>query len=129
MLSSFVHVDILSLEIEAIEGKASPRKPDVLTFCKSSNTLIFDVACFLNAFSASARSMPFPSSLTAIKEVPPSSILIQIFLAPASREFSTSSLTTDAGLSITSPAAIWLIVCSSKIWISGINVNSQLSPL
>ena len=115
MSSPLVQVDILSLEIEAIEGKASPRNPDVLTVCKSSKIRIFDVACFLKAFSASMRSIPFPSSLTTIKEVPPSSILIQIFLAPASNEFSTSSLTTDAGLSMTSPAAIWLIVCSSKI--------------
>jgi hypothetical protein len=33
--------------------------------------------------------------------------MISIFLAPASIEFSINSLTTEAGLSTTSPAAIW----------------------
>lgn len=37
-----------------------------------------------------------------------------IFLAPASIEFSKSSLTTDAGFSIISPAEILEIVLSSK---------------
>ena len=37
-----------------------------------------------------------------------------IFVAPASIEFSTNSFTTDAGLSITSPAAILFIVKSSN---------------
>ena len=38
--------------------------------------------------------------------------------APASKAFSTSSLTTDAGRSMISPAAIWPIVTasSSRIW-------------
>ena len=35
-------------------------------------------------------------------------------LAPASSAFSTSSLTTLAGRSITSPAAIWLIIVSES---------------
>jgi hypothetical protein len=36
------------------------------------------------------------------------------FAAPASIEFSTNSLTTDAGLSTTSPAAILFIKFSSS---------------
>src|ERR1700751_4519941 len=39
--------------------------------------------------------------------VPPRSTSTSMCRAPASRLFSTSSLTTDAGRSITSPAAIW----------------------
>jgi hypothetical protein len=35
-----------------------------------------------------------------------------IFVAPASRLFSSSSFTTDAGRSTTSPAAIWLTSCT-----------------
>src|SRR5690606_40905610 len=38
-------------------------------------------------------------------------------LAPASRAFSTSSLTTEAGRSTTSPAAIWLTRMSGRGWI------------
>ena len=106
ILLPFLQVVILSLETEAIEGNASPLNPEVLTVCKSSKERIFDVECFWKANSASSASMPSPSSLIITREVPPSSMRIQIFFAFASREFSTSSLTTDAGLSITSPAAI-----------------------
>ena len=51
--------------------------------------------------------MPVPSSLTRIVCRPPSSIATSIACAPASSAFSISSLTTDAGRSTTSPAAIW----------------------
>ena len=51
-------------------------------------------------------SMPPPSSMTLISLVPLPSISIWTWLAPASMEFSRSSLTTEAGRSITSPAAI-----------------------
>src|SRR5581483_9670314 len=37
--------------------------------------------------------------------------------APASSEFSSSSLTTEAGRSTTSPAAILLATCSGRTWI------------
>src|SRR5215218_10092035 len=50
--------------------------------------------------------MPVPSSLTRISCRPPSSMARSIDVAPASSAFSTSSLTTEAGRSITSPAAI-----------------------
>ena len=45
-----------------------------------------------------------------IKDIPPSLISIVTAVAQASIAFSTSSFTTDDGLSITSPAAILLIV-------------------
>src|SRR5580692_11131640 len=60
--------------------------------------------------------MPAPSSATAISAEPPPRISTLTERAPASSEFSTSSLTADAGRSTTSPAAIWLATCSGKIW-------------
>ena len=51
-----------------------------------------------------------PLSVIFIYDIPPFFISTVILLAPASIEFSTISFTTDAGLSITSPAAIWFIV-------------------
>ena len=52
--------------------------------------------------------MPQPSSLMRISSLPPPAMVTHA-LAPASMPFSSSSLTTEAGLSMTSPAAIWLI--------------------
>jgi hypothetical protein len=52
--------------------------------------------------------MPWPSSVTRISSTPPPSSSISTRVAPASMAFSRTSLTTDAGRSITSPAAIWL---------------------
>ncbi len=129
ILFPFLHVVILSLDIDAIEGSASPRNPEVLTFCKSSNERIFEVECFLKANTASSWSIPSPSSRTMTRAVPPSSTLIQMFFALASNAFSTSSLTTEAGLSITSPAAIWFMVWSSRTWILPIFGKPQLWPL
>ena len=58
-----------------------------------------------------------------ISSNPPSFNSTVIFLALASIEFSTNSLTTLAGLSITSPAAILLANEASKTldYISSIN--------
>ena len=39
--------------------------------------------------------------------------------APASSAFSTSSFTTEAGRSITSPAAIWFLTSSGSCAIAG----------
>ena len=47
---------------------------------------------------------------------PPRSSSTSMREAPASREFSTSSLITEAGRSITSPAAIWLMSSSLRTW-------------
>ncbi len=60
--------------------------------------------------------MPQPSSPIAIRALPPLSSWISISPAPASSAFSTSSLTTDAGRSTTSPAAIWLTRVSGRRW-------------
>ncbi len=81
---------------------------------RSSPVRILLVACRSRQSSASSRSIPVPSSTTRIIELPPRRIITSIFRAPASREFSTSSLTTEAGRSITSPAATWLATSSES---------------
>ena len=47
---------------------------------------------------------------------PPASTSIRMRVAPASSEFSRSSLTTEAGRSTTSPAAIWFATRSESTW-------------
>ena len=56
----------------------------------------------------------FSDGATLAQLSPPDMISISIVVAPASTAFSISSLTTDAGRSTTSPAAILLTVSSSK---------------
>jgi hypothetical protein len=68
------------------------------------------VAWRSSASGKSSGDMPSPSSLTRINEVPLFSIEMVISVAAASMEFSSSSLTTDAGRSTTSPAAIRLAI-------------------
>ena len=58
--------------------------------------------------------MPEPSSTTRMTELPPRRIMISMRRAPASSEFSTSSFTTEAGRSMTSPAATWLATSSGS---------------
>src|SRR3954468_20975454 len=58
--------------------------------------------------------MPQPSSVTAISERPPSRTTTSMRVAPASRAFSTSSLTAAAGRSTTSPAAMRLTRVSGR---------------
>ena len=101
-------------ETDAIVGSASPRKPSVETFCRSEAEAILLVAWRRIAVSASVRDMPRPLSVTRMKLVPPPMISISTASAPASIAFSTSSLTTEAGRSTTSPAAILLMVASSS---------------
>ena len=72
------------------------------------------VAWASKAIARSSGPMPAPSSLTRTSWMPPSSRSMRTWLAPASSAFSTSSLTTDAGRSMTSPAAIWLRTTSGR---------------
>ena len=81
---------------------------------KSETDLILLVACLSNAISKSSSAIPFPLSVIRIYDIPPFFISTVIFVAPASIEFSTISFIADAGLSITSPAAILFIVKSSN---------------
>lgn len=102
-------------DTEAMDGKASPRKPNVPMATRSSAVLTLLVACLNTARRASSGLMPLPSSTTRTRPRPASSMSIKMRLAPASMAFSTSSLTTDAGRSTTSPAAIWLASASGRI--------------
>src|SRR5581483_4317945 len=62
--------------------------------------------------------MPAPSSVTRMSRWPPPESTTSIRRAPASRAFSTSSFTTDAGRSTTSPAAMRLMTASES-WRTG----------
>ena len=99
---------MLTAATEAIEASASPRKPSEPTASRSASEAILLVACRASASGSSARGMPPPSSVTTMRLMPPPSSRTSIRVAPASSAFSTSSLTTEAGRSTTSPAAIWL---------------------
>ena len=114
MSCSFV-LDVNStFAIAAILANASPLNPIDVTVSKSSADLILLVACLSNAISKSSWAIPFPSSVIFIYDIPPFFISTVILVAPASIEFSIISFITDAGLSITSPAAILFIVKSSN---------------
>jgi hypothetical protein len=62
--------------------------------------------------------MPQPLSATRMSRQSALTVT-SIFVAPLSIEFSTNSLTTDEGRSITSPAAIWLAIWSGRTDIRG----------
>ena len=94
-----------------IEGSASPRKPSVAMRLRSSSASL-EVAWRSTASARSPASMPWPSSATAMAPRPACSSVTSMRRAPASRAFSTSSLTTEAGRSTTSPAAMRLTVAS-----------------
>ncbi len=104
--ASFSLVIMSTSATAAILASASPRKPSVAIESKSSTRLILLVAYLPNAVSTSAEAIPLPSSVMRIDSSPPPRVSTLICLAPASSAFSTSSLTTEAGLSTTSPAAI-----------------------
>ena len=112
--SSFVLDCIVKVDIALILANASPLNPIVYVFSRSSTFRILLVACLSRDIAISSCLMPFPLSVIFINVFPPFFISITMLSAPASIEFSTSSFTTFAGLSITSPAAILFIVKSSN---------------
>src|SRR6267378_2003248 len=83
------------------------------------------VACRLTLSSASSRPIPDPSSRIRTRRRPPSCSSISTRFAPASSAFSTSSLTTAAGRSMTSPAAIWLASVASSRWMRATGAQSS----
>ena len=93
-------------ETDAIEGSASPRNPKLEIRKRSEVPISLLVACRCRERWASADDMPIPLSVIPTRAVPPSRTSIRILVASASKAFSTSSFTTDAGRSTTSPAAI-----------------------
>ena len=101
-------------ETAAIEASASPRKPSEVTRSRSASEAILLVAWRVRASGSCSRAMPRPLSMICRRRRPPSSMRISIWVAPASRAFSSSSLMAEAGRSITSPAAIWLIRMSGS---------------
>ncbi|GMO48915.1 MAG: hypothetical protein Pg6C_11620 [Treponemataceae bacterium] len=64
--------------------------------------------------SRSSFVMPHPSSTTRIFSMPPPVISTEIFFPPASTALSSSSRTIAAGLSITSPAAIFRAISGAS---------------
>ena len=115
VVSSAERVSSSSRETDAIEGKASPRKPSVEIESRSLTSRSLLVACRSKASRASSRNIPQPSSAMRIRRRPPDSTSTRNSLAPASSEFSSSSLTTEAGRSTTSPAAILLATWSGRM--------------
>src|SRR5882762_3548290 len=112
-----------------MEGSASPRNPWVAMACRSDSARSFEVAWRSRARSASSGDMPSPLSRTRMSCLPPASISTVTVEAPASSAFSTSSLTTDAGRSTTSPAAILLTRSSGSRSITVIGTSSGSYPL
>ena len=100
----------------AIEANASPRNPSVPTRNRSSAAVNLLVAWAATASGNSSAGMPQPLSTTRIISSPPWATATSIRVAPASTAFSISSLTTLAGRSITSPAAILLTSDWGKRW-------------
>ena len=104
--SPFVLVISSTWPTAAILDNASPLKPKDETDTKSSADIILLVEWRRNAIFTSFFSIPHPLSVILIKPIPPSLISTVTAVDFASIAFSKSSFTTDAGRSITSPAAI-----------------------
>jgi len=115
--SALWRVVIVKRATAPIDGNASPRKPSVSMASRSSPASL-EVAWRSTASARSTRGMPSPSSLTRISLRPPPSVSTSMRRAPASRAFSTNSLTTLAGRSTTSPAAMRLTMASDS-WRTG----------
>ncbi len=123
-----VHVVSRSSDTAAMLASASPRKPSVPTPAMSPATAIFEVAWRSTASSRSSSAMPDPSSTTAMRTSPPPSMAISTRPAPASSAFSTSSLTTDAGRSMTSPAAMASATTCGNLRIGAVAITSTRGP-
>src|SRR2546427_12161620 len=113
----------------AMLGSASPRKPSVATVGRSSARASLLVAWRAKATCASSAVMPSPSSRTAISSSPPAASRTSTCSAPASSAFSTSSFTTEAGRSITSPAAICPCTAGGRIAIFPTSLQDEARVL
>ena len=98
-----------------MDASASPRNPRVPMCSRSSATRNLLVAWVDTASGRSSGSMPLPSSTTRTRPIPPCSSDTSMRVGPESRAFSRSSLTTLAGRSTTSPAAIRLTTESGNL--------------
>ena len=81
-----------------MEASASPRNPIDATDSSSVSERILLVAWRASASGSSSGGMPPPSSVTAMRRMPPPSSRTSMARAPASIAFSSTSLSTDAGL-------------------------------
>ena len=111
-----------------MEGNASPRKPMVMTDSMSLAVRILLVAWLKTLSLASSSLMPEPLSLTSMRSRPPSAISTSMRVAPASRAFSESSFTTEAGRSTTSPAATCWATRGSNTCMVLATAFSSLTP-
>jgi len=123
---------ICSRAAAPIEGSASPRNPSVVTRTSVSSAS-FEVAWRKTQSVRSSCDMPAPLSVTSSRSIPPPLRHTAIRVAPASSAFSTSSFAAAAGRSITSPAAMRLMVDSDSRRIGGIgtvktSVRAEKSP-
>ena len=103
-----------------MDASASPLNPSVPIESRSEASRTLLVAWRIKAFGASSRSMPQPLSVTRRYLTPPCWISTVTAVEPASIAFSTSSLTIEAGRSITSPAAISSATSRGRTLIFGI---------
>jgi AGCS family alanine or glycine:cation symporter len=97
--------------------KKMPSKTFMRIYYVVASLIILLVAWGKKAVLISSGDIPQPLSVTRIYEIPPFLISIIILVAPASTEFSTNSLITDAGRSTTSPAAILFAISVVRILI------------
>ena len=102
-----------SRDTEPIDGSASPRKPSERMSSMSSASLEVQWRATASASSSAgdARAVVGDADQRSARRRRWRS---RRAIAPASSAFSTSSLTTLAGRSMTSPAAIWLIIVSES---------------
>ncbi len=105
-----------TFDTSAMAASASPRNPSVRIRNRSSASCSLLVACGVKASGKSSGAIPLPLSATRIRSFPPRSTVTSTRVAPASIAFSRSSLSTLAGRSTTSPAAIWLMTDAGSWW-------------
>ena len=86
-------------------ASASPRNPNVWTVSRSSKLESLLVVWRSHRIGRSSARMPWPSSWIWRSLFPPSFTVTVMDVAPASRAFSSSSFSAEAGRWITSPAA------------------------
>ena len=97
-----------------MDGSASPRNPSV-EIARDRRVSQFAGGV---AFEGEQRVVPqHAAAIVSDANEPAAAALdsMRMSVAPASREFSRSSLTTEAGRSTTSPAAILLATWSERI--------------
>ena len=104
---------------DASDARASPRKPSVAIASRSAVVSILLVACGATAIASSSKAIP----ATVVRHADQvASATLDLDFDPRRprhrSRFSTSSLTTLAGRSTTSPAAIWFTTSGGRTWMA-----------